>query len=413
MAHGKTARGKTVVGRRASAHVVSLGVACWLTGCVVFEELDQGRDKEPGSLVDAGPPDSRPEQCAPVIDRFRELILVDPSVVDDPLRTAPGGAWSFKHLMEEMKPETTSASQFVLDWLEGFKASEVNGFPVSVRAGVDALLAEWPKALDGSLDLDRAPFRLTAIANRLDLRDDTRPAGEGRLVFAALQNGVPAAFTVVFEYLLPTHDGRDAAFWAETWHSLGASRTGEAFNQALETVTRSFTDRGAWPERINGSALGQVRTNEILFGTSWELREFQLDTTGALRIAPTDNCPDPSFNGGEALAAFVRDHAGEVSAGTYRVPHEMLGGACRQGPEHAWRLPGVDERLRQAFARETCNGCHGAEATPIDGFYHVTPFGAGTARLSRFLHDPGNPDGDELGRRAEKLRALLCHEEPL
>jgi hypothetical protein len=405
--HDKIVRGNSPRLRGAFVKTTAALAACAFAGCALMDQFEQAPDPDPGSMVDAGSPGT----CSPSIDRFKELVVVDPGVVNDVARTTPGGAWSFRHLVENMKPEGALAPDFVMTWLNDYKATSVNGFPVSVRGGVDALVAAWPKTSDGRLDLDQAPFRLIAITNRLDLRDKSRPdsAGEGRLVFAALQNGFPTTFTLIFEYLLPTDAGKDPAFWAASFHALGAMPSGEPYNRGLESVTRLFTERNAAPTRINGSAIGQVRSNEILFASPWELREFRLDASGALRIAPTDKCPDSSLNGSAALTQFVFDNEAAVRAGTHRVPLAMLGGACQEAPANVWQLPGVPEDLRHLFARETCNGCHSAEEASKDGFYHISPSGIGVGRLSRFLHDPQNTGKDELSRRSAELAKLLCN----
>src|SRR5690606_792741 len=107
------------------------------------------------------------------------------------------------------------------------------------------------------LDLSKAPFRLLAIVNRIDLRSDgggyggggviggpiraadapgamiapdamIAPApmpvhaGEGRFVFGVLDpQGRPLPFTVIFEYELPASDPREVLGWARSWHALG------------------------------------------------------------------------------------------------------------------------------------------------------------------------------------------------
>jgi hypothetical protein len=37
-----------------------------------------------------------------VIDSERELMITDLKVVEDPVRTGPGGVWTFRHLIETM-----------------------------------------------------------------------------------------------------------------------------------------------------------------------------------------------------------------------------------------------------------------------------------------------------------------------
>jgi hypothetical protein len=379
-------------------------------GCSVSHETSSSTSEAPADTTPGVV--EEPVRCVPPpVDRFKELAIVDATVVEDAERIKPGGPWSFRHLVEEMAPPAIDAPTFVETWVKEWNVTTVNSFPVPPKtAGATAFLAAWPRTADGKLDLGQAPFKLIAITNRMDLRDKKNPgsAGEGRLIFAGLQGGQPANFTVIFEYVLPTDDTKDVPFWADTWHGLGAPAQGERYNAALEKVTRLFTDRGASPSKPNGSAIGQIRTNELMLGDPWELREFRLDVAdGQLRIAPTLQCPDPSFNhGNDTLVQFINDHADEVRRGTHVVPPEMLGGVAPEtGP---WEIPGVDEELRHAFALQTCNGCHTNETKSRNGFFHVAPTGVGRARLSVFLDNADDAQNDELSRRAGELSLLLC-----
>jgi len=51
----------------------------------------------------------------------------------------------------------------------------------------------------------------------------------------------------------------------------------EPYKQELVGLTEKFVSRGASPNRINGSAISQVRANESAFNWIWQLREFHLD----------------------------------------------------------------------------------------------------------------------------------------
>ena len=111
--------------------------------------------------------------------------------------------------------------------------------------------------------------------------------------------GTGRPMTVAFEFLLPTVDPRTGApmsraDWAARFHALNSVPFGPGYNLALQAITDLFTRRGTSPARVGGSSLGQVRTNEILMGGAWQLREFHL--TGSpdgpgLRLAPTAQTP--------------------------------------------------------------------------------------------------------------------------
>jgi len=358
------------------------------------------------SPVAPPPPNERP----PSVDPYKELVIVDASVVlDARASNATGGTWSFRWAVEQLTPPGLSASSMVERWLRSFRLDGVGGRRVDDRPGVDRLLSSWPRAADSSLDLARAPFRLLAIASRLDL--ESSPQGEGRLVFGLVDpaTGDPGLMTVVFEYRLPSlGTANDRRAWAARWHALGDHAFGSDYNVALESVTNAFAKAGSDAAGVNGSALAQLRTNEAAFGSPWELREWTLERDG-LRPALTPQGPDQSLNGSAALAQFIVDHAGEVRAGHLALPHEMLAGTSLE--TGAWRFPDdarIDEPLRYAFAVQTCNGCHASETFSAQGFFHVNPLrpiapgSDGQDRLSEFLR------GSELRRRADHFAALLA-----
>ena len=337
---------------------------------------------------------------APSIDAYKELVIVDSSVMLD-ARASNGadGAWSFRRTAEQVSPPGITPARLVEDWLSSFHATDVGGRTVDDRPGVDRLLASWPRAGDGSLDLARAPFRLIAIASRLDLT--TSAAGEGRLIYGLVDpaSGEPGLMTVVFEFALPplgTPNDRQA--WAARWHALSGRAFGPDYNGALQALTDSFA---------KGSALAQVRTNEAAFGSPWELREWTLGS-GGLRPVWTPQNPDQSLDGSKALAQFIVDHQAEVRAGRLDLPSQMLAGTALE--TGAWRFPDdarIDEPLRHAFAMQTCNGCHATETFSAQGFFHLNPLrpiapgSDGHDRLSEFLR------GSELSRRANHLAALV------
>ena len=101
----------------------------------------------------------------------RELEIRDVSVVDDPIRTGPGGAWTFGKLMENMAPTPADAPAMVEAMLSSFLSQQtVNSFTLPPRSGVQQVLDSM-RGPDGKLDLSRQAFRLLAIVNRIDLND--------------------------------------------------------------------------------------------------------------------------------------------------------------------------------------------------------------------------------------------------
>jgi hypothetical protein len=362
------------------------------------------------------------------IDPERELMITDLGVVEDPARTTNGGAWTFRHLMEAMAPSAAQAPALAESLFSSWLVDQtVGGFTAAARTGVQSLVLDpWPR-INGQLDLDQAPLRLLAIVNRIDLRDLSQgKAGEGRFVFGVVDANAgnsPTSFTVILEYRLPATSEADVLAWADRWHDLGALALGSAaYNQALEGVTELFAGRNAEPGRVNGSALSQLRTNEIALSFPWELREFTLSpTTGLFRTDTVKLTPDNSLMGSATLASFINQNEATILTQTHDVPSTFngapfLGTAVRNNIDF-WDAPGINNpEARHLFSLNTCNGCHGREAG-INDFLQIHPRSAGSeAALSGFLtgtvvSDPVSAQErpfNDLQRRADDLSGLAC-----
>jgi hypothetical protein len=351
---------------------------------------DGGSEPCDGGYCSPGEPDGG--GISENVDPWKELVIVDSSVVlDGRASSANNGPWSFRQLMERF-----GSPDLVESWLRTYRQTSLNGFSLDDRVDVEELIASWPRR-DGSLDLAEAPFRLLAIVNRLDLASGEN--GEARVIYGLYDpaSGVPRKMTVAFEYKLPAlGSANDRTEWARRWHALGKIPFGETYNAALQRLTDVFA---------HGGSLSQLRANEQQFGNFWQLREWRFEG-GTLRLVPTPQTPDQSLNGSARLAQFILDNADALRAGTAAVPTDLLGGVS---PEiGAWVFKGearIDEPLRHAFARQTCNGCHAQETNSVQGFFHVSPFkplaGNGQDRVSDFLKE------DDMGRRVSRLRELL------
>jgi hypothetical protein len=363
----------------------------------------------------------------------RELLVRHLSVVDDPVRTtfnAPGdprsGVWTFGKLMQDMAPTPEDAPEFTEQMLSTWLSDQtVNGLVIPDRQALQGLvLNSWPRTADGKLDLTQAPLNLLAIVNRMDLRDlSAGRAGEGRFVFGVLDpNGFPTQFTVIFEYNLPASTEQDVLDWANAWHALGSLPfPSEEYNAALQAITTQFAGRGAAPSRPNGSALSQLRTNEIALDVPWELREFKLSATGFLTPDTVKLTPDQSFDGTQALASFVNQNEAAILQEKHVVPETFAGspflGAASLNNLTAWSAPGINNNeARHRFSLNTCNGCHGFAETGTQ-FLHVFPrFPGQQASLSGFMTGITMPDPvsgeprtfNDLGRRRTDLQSLVC-----
>jgi hypothetical protein len=363
----------------------------------------------------------------------RSLMIRDVIVVDDPLRTTfdgPAddprtGAWSFGGLMRRLAATPADAARITEGMFSTFlETQNVNGFEIQPRSALaPVVLDPWPRDGEGNLDLTRAPMRLLAIVNRLDLHHlPSGKAGEGRFVFGVLdQDGNPLEFTVILEYVLPGSSEADRLSWAQAFHALKALPfPSEAYNAALQAITDGFTARGALPGAPNESALIDIRTNEFAFDFRWQLREFRLDDSGSLVPAPLFQTPDQSFNFTASLASFINQNQASILAETHEAPLFFGGQPFATGAVFndidVWDAPGIlDNEARHKFSLNTCNGCHGGETNT--GFLHVFPRFAGEeSSLSGFLlgttvSDPvtGEPRRlAELSRRRTLLEALVC-----
>lgn len=393
-------------------------------------ELEEGDDD--AALLDQEIDfDTTESGLCSAVSPSKELMIRHLAVVNDPVRTTwtgsltnpNDGAWHFGRLMTQMAPPGANASDFVNNFLRQFATNRtINGQVVAGRPAINAILNAWPK-VGGKLDLTRPPLRLLAIVNRMDLRNLAQGrAGEGRFVFGVLDAaGNPQQFTIILEYNLPATTQAQLTAWANQWHDLGAlNASSAAYRTALQAITDRFTRRNAQPARPNGSAISQVRTNEIALAFPWELREFRLNAAGALVEVTTALTPRDTLDGTTALRDFINQNTATILNQRHAVPLTFAGAPFRaassQNNIDFWNAPGItNPNARHLFSLNTCDGCHGAETST--GFLQIQPRVANqVAGLSGFLTgidvaDPvtgTNRRFNDLGRRATDLRSLVC-----
>lgn len=397
--------------------------------------------------------DLRPFGLPSGVDIERSLMITHPKVVQDPSRTrnactgagsASMGKWSFGYLMQEMAntPATgVSVSDFTNAWLKTWlSAQNINGWTVAQRTQIQSRVIDpWIAASGGSgnLDLSKAPFRLLAIVNRVDLRQNLAygggSAGEGRFVFGVMgPNCQVLPFTVIFEYGIKKRNCVEVRNWAKQWKDLDLNPLGSpAYNAALEAITEQFVRANSDPSKPNGSALNQLRTNEIALASPWELREFQVAPKGDplarfLKEVTVKQTPDLTLNRRTTLVDYVNTFTATILNGTYVVPLQFppgrpfLGGSSLTPPGVFWNnaaAPTITNRqARHLFSLGTCNACHAGETRTRFTHVEPAPFGA-TVGLSGFLTGIAVPDPadggvpvrnfNDLQRRAADLDALV------
>lgn len=352
------------------------------------------------------------------INPANSLMITSTGVVRDPGRTIdpctgvgnPNGVWTFKHLVTEMVAGTgIDPSDFVERWLRLWLAPQAvsSGFVAAPRAAMLArVINPWPRLPNGKLNLDRSPFRLSAIVNRIDLGNNPTygggSAGEGRFVFGVLDRAQGGCsfmpFSVIFEYGIPISGCEAVKAWANQWINLGFLINGTpAYNAALTAITEQFVKAGAAPRKPNGSALNQLRTNENALNFVWELREFKINALSHLLFEDTvKQTPDETLNNTPTFSNFVN---------TTPIPHVVpdrfpgltpfmaatsRATAINQLNTH-FRGPGIiSNNKRFLVSVDTCSACHIRETSTNgvpagnNSFLHVDPRPM-PARLSRFL----------------------------
>jgi len=396
--------------------------------------------------------------CNANVEPLRSVEIVHPLVVSDARSSnTADGPWSFRRIIENMAPSNAAAGTdpFLRGIFESWLTPQfVNGQLLEARPQVEPQVlsqnqlnsATLPFAVPNSnprqFTLANAPFELIAIAARLDLRS-TSTAGEGRFIYALKSPfGGNNLMTVITEFALPLKAPLDTpAKWAAKWHELDALNPATqtaAFNSKLQEITDVFSSRNAMPSRPNGSAINQIRTNEIALAGPWQLREFRMNAAGAMLPSQTAVSPNhDSINQSQQLRDFIAQNpvlnaTNDTSFFNLKTP-DVFGGSFFNGAKadqfstassfsaSSWSLSATETQDNNVavdnFGLLTCNGCHNENKRSGDiAFYQVSPTAApgtdGTGRLSLFMTqgDPskGGRRPAELTRRAADMGTLLC-----
>lgn len=381
---------------------------------------------------------------AELIDKT--LMVLDPSVVDsvtaqsrlDNPAASGNGEWSFGYLMKSLAG-TQDPSAFTEQFLSQLATPQtVNGFvtqPVmpffAFPPAAGEALSRWCRTSDGRLDLTRAPFRLMAIVNRLDLRQSGSEAGELRFIFTLLETDdsckasandaglLPAVvgssgLNVIFEFQQRGTTCSSARAIAGSWRKLALLPFGATYNAALATITRK-TVAYRTSTRPNRSQINQVRTNEPASPSDWTLREFKLGgtqpalgTTNHLLMSPPAASPDLSLSNTPELASWAAENATRILAGTVGAQPLplMVNGRRFAGAQSKTFVDTffVDGVVNRDLGFQTCGGCHSRRAigAHVGQSFGTSPLGrdvGARAQLSDFMTG-------EFPRRVALLRAL-------
>jgi hypothetical protein len=350
-----------------------------------------------------------PLQAACNVDTSRELFITNLSVVEDCFRTtwsgtctapatpATRGAWTLGKLMEGIFGTTdpvTLSNKTKQFFNELSVDHTINGDFVALRPDADSLIVQtWAGRSGGGtqLDMKQAPFQLNAIVARLDMRQNGNgtqapTGGELHFVYQLLvDTHFPPQVYLIVEYNLDAAGCADILAWANRFHALGGVAFGKNYSAKLQAITDLVNKINASPGKLNGSALNQVRTNELTLGPGpWQLRQFKLaaSTSGPASLLETTvpQTPSRTLQGTAAISNYINANSASILAGTYTVPNSFggspfLGGFAPHTLDLKWDGPSpacsaiVNKDARAAFSANTCSGCHGGETTT--GFIQV------------------------------------------
>jgi hypothetical protein len=342
-----------------------------------------------GGPVPLSPDLLNARDCGTALLKQNSLLITDLSVVEDPARTYnivrttnkgnPDGVWTFGNLVKNIAgPGTNRTRDFLKEWIKQWTTAQtINGQVVPARADVFRHLispwirkahddeayavteANWEAEWDATPEIDlvrNAPFKLTAIVNRIDVRGNgsfkplLKNAGETRFIYSLIApyavpsvnvaaGGVPRrdnqdffagastrpdgfmdweGMNVIFEYFNQPPTNCDTRDLTQRWYDLSAyPGYGPDYNAALEAITHEVIDRTT----IKGGlpcALARIRTNEKIFfrmtangnigwkPADWEMRQFELDRyTGNLVGTPVFNTPRRDLNFAKNIPAYA------------------------------------------------------------------------------------------------------------
>jgi hypothetical protein len=188
-----------------------------LTGCALDARTTDEPDTRASGVCTGGK--------SVAISEAKELMIVDSSVVSSAAASNGGdggGPLSFHAAMARLAGPGTNVGSFTEAFLRQWEVEHQVGpgkVPAApANAGLNTLLNEptfWPRLADGRLDMTRAPFRLLAVVDRMDLASPEKPNGEGRLVYGLVTPGGSGfPMTLIFEYNLPSALEQTKTFWA-------------------------------------------------------------------------------------------------------------------------------------------------------------------------------------------------------
>ena len=333
--------------------------------------------------------------CQTDLKKENSLFITDLSVVENPSNTFnvvtgqgnPIGAWTFGSMMMRMcNPASTGLDprDFLKEWVKLGRMTEqyqkhfiVPWIEIARRKSGDPLYSfphtnlidvanNWETEWNNT-DLNAlyryAPFKLTAIVNRLDLKGNGAyggpffNAGETRFIFTYIipddnhkfplngkkgdppiaeamefgggltQPGGEKSWTredwrgmnIIFEYHNVQKSKCELKTFAQLWANLSTMTLGSSqYIAALTAITNTVTNYNSLPGAPNNNALARIRSNEKCFANSrfgvdsswdnanWEFRQFEINTsTHYFELRPLTNTPKDEYLFGNTQIKFA------------------------------------------------------------------------------------------------------------
>jgi hypothetical protein len=281
--------------------------------------------------------------------------------------------------------------------------------------------AAWDKLSNGKRTLDKLPFRLLAIVNRIDLRKNLvlggTGAGELRFVYGLHDvDGKPFDGTVILEFAVKRTSFNEILAWGRQWYQLRLiDITRPEFKAALQQITDQCTLAGADVEALpNRSALAQLRTSAGGRNQkAWTFLEFRIDVQNAGKLVQvtTKQTPNSAYAEMKIINDYLRAHQPAILGNRHQVPVMFAGEqfldkissiANTRPPPFFWKgsqLPTELLEARHRFSLNTCSACHALE-TATDFFHVANRKPSETAKLSPFL--TGIEVSDPAGQKNEQ-----------
>ncbi|MEO8660471.1 MAG: hypothetical protein ABI693_18525 [Bryobacteraceae bacterium] len=285
----------------------------------------------------------------------RALIVRDPAVLEaigyDPSPTPlgkTGNPASLKTLWELAGAKNFDAA--TAEW----KLPDV---PLNI------IVNGWPACPDGHECLDRAPFRLLAIAFRPDLAEfRCGAATEGsdacgaeiHFEFGQIDAaGAPVKAAAIAEFAVPRQSKAEFQAMLRDWTGLAAIDNSAALAKAVAEK---------WARYQPSFSIGRVRLSANLLSV-WIMQQYSFDNAGRLVVAAAlPGEIDPlKWNGGDPkkcqltpdATTFMKTYTGGV------VPNQFLRQAAMAGVRTPIEVgAGYSRDVRFGLAQNTCSGCH-------------------------------------------------------